>query len=90
MPLFTKIVLPGCTNLESSSFTLKYFGFRARLACLRSTIDTYSENVIGSVALSAQRRTYEVEADNEDARAEHPCQPEPLFAKTPGKQRRWS
>ena len=72
MPLFTKIVLPGCTNLESSSHTLKYFGFRARLACLRSTNDTYRGSVIGSIATSAARRAFEAEADNEAARAELP------------------
>ena len=72
MPEFTKILLPGCTNLESSSLTLKYFGFRKRLASLRLTTDTYSGRVVRSVATSATRRAFEAEADDEAGRAELP------------------
>ena len=81
MPLFTKIVLPGCTNLESFSFTLKYFGFRARLACLGSTTDTNSGSVIGSVATSATRQAFEAEADDEAARAELPMSAKALVGR---------
>ena len=76
MPEFTRILLPGCTNLESSSLTLKYFGFRARLAILRSTTDTYSGRVIGLVASSTARRAFEAEADDEAARPELPMSAE--------------
>ena len=72
MPEFTKILLPGFTNLESSSLTLKYFCFRTRLVRLRSTTDTYSGRVVGSVATSADRRAFEAEADDEAAHAELP------------------
>ena len=72
MPEFTRILLPGCTNLESSSLTLKYFGFRARLASLRSTTDTYGGRFAGTVAASTARRAFKAEANDEAARAELP------------------